>query len=69
MEVEAMTWTWLYMPLEVAVFLAFSAALWLLVNKHADAGPDAAGANRLTSARAIADRAAEELATSLRKAA
>jgi hypothetical protein len=69
MEVEAMTWTWLYMPLEVAVFLAFSAALWLLVIKHADAEPDAAGANRLTSARAIADRAAEDLAASLRKAA
>lgn len=32
-----MTWTWLYMPLEAAVFLAFSAALWLLVIKHADA--------------------------------
>jgi len=69
MEVEAMTWTWLYMPLEAAVFLAFSAALWLLVIKHADAEPDTAGANRLTQARAIADRAAEDLAASLRKAA
>ncbi len=64
-----MTWTWLYMPLEAAVFLAFSAALWLLVIKHADAEPDTAGANRLTQARAIADRAAEDLAASLRKAA
>jgi hypothetical protein len=69
MEVEAMTWTWLYMPLEAAVFLAFSAALWLLVIKRADAGPDAAGAPRLTEARAIADRAGEDLAASLRKAA
>ncbi len=64
-----MTWTWLYMPLEAAVFLAFSAALWLLVIKHADAEPDTAGANRLTQARAIADRAAEDLAASLRKSA
>ncbi len=47
----------------------FSAALWLLVIKHADAEPDTAGANRLTQARAIADRAAEDLAASLRKAA
>ena len=64
-----MTWTWLDMPLEVAVFLAFSAALWLLVIKRADGGPDAADANRLTQARTISDRAAEELAASLRKAA
>jgi hypothetical protein len=64
-----MTWTWLYMPLEVAVFLAFSAALWLLVIKRAEAGPDAAGANRLAQARTISNRAAEELAASLRKAA
>jgi hypothetical protein len=63
-----MTWDWLYMPLEAAVFLAFSAALWLLVIKHADAQPDA-GANRLTQARVIADGAAEDLAASLRKAA
>jgi hypothetical protein len=64
-----MTWDWLYMPLEAAVFLAFCAALWLLVIKHADAQPDAAGANRLAEARVIADRAAEDLAASLRKAA
>jgi hypothetical protein len=64
-----MTWTWLYMPLEVAVFLAFSAALWLLVIKRAEAGPDAADANRLAQARTISNRAAEELAASLRKAA
>jgi hypothetical protein len=69
MEVKAMTSTWLYMPLEVAVFLAYSAALWLLVIKRADAEPDAAGANRLTQARAISDQAAEHLAASLRKAA
>jgi hypothetical protein len=69
MEVEAMTWTWLYMPLEAAVFLAFSAALWLLVIKRADAEPDAAGASRATQARYIADRVAEDLAASLRKAA
>jgi hypothetical protein len=69
MEVKAMTSTWLYMPLEVAVFLAYSAALWLLVIKRADPEPDAAGANRLTQARAISDQAAEHSAASLRKAA
>jgi len=69
MEVEAMTWTWLYMPLEAAAFLAFSAALWLLVIKRADADPGASGANRPAQARYIADRAAEDVAASLRKAA
>jgi hypothetical protein len=69
MEVEEMTSTWLYMPLEAAVFLAFSAALWLLVIKRAEAQPDASGANRPAQARYIADRAAEDLAASLRKAA
>ena len=64
-----MTSTWLYTPLEVAVFLAYSAALWLLVIKRADPEPDAAGANRLIQARAISDQAAEHSAASLRKAA
>ena len=64
-----MTSTWLYMPLEVAVFLAYSAALWLLVIKCTDPEPDAASANRLTQARDISDQAAEHLAASLRKAA
>ena len=64
-----MTSTWLFMPLVAAVFLAYSAALWLLVIKRADAAPDAASANRLTQARAISDEAADHLAASLRKAA
>jgi len=45
---------WLVMTLETAVFLAFSAALWLLVIKHADTGRDARGAGQM-----IPERAAE----------
>jgi len=48
-----MDWTWLVMALETAVFLAFSAALWLLVIKHADTGRDARGAGRVTTETAV----------------
>ena len=61
--------TWLYVPLEAVVFLAFSAAMWLLVVKHADTGQDAASANRMTPARAITARDADEPAASQRRAA
>ena len=64
-----MDWMWPVMAVETAVFLAFSAALWLLVIKRADAEPDASGASRAAQARYIADGAAEDLAASLRKAA
>lgn len=60
--------TWLYMPLEAVVFLAFSAAMWFVV-KHADTGPDALGANQMTPARATTARDADEPAASQRRAA
>ena len=43
-----MNFVWLYIP--VAIFLAFSAAMWLIV-KHADTEPDAGGADRIAPAR------------------
>jgi len=68
MEAAVTNLTWLYMPLEAVVFLAFSAAMWLVV-KHADTGPDALGANRMTPARATTARDAGELAAGQRRAA
>jgi hypothetical protein len=59
---------WLYIPM--AVFLAFSAAVWLLVIKHAETGTDARGAEPLIAARAAAAaRDAEDPAASKRRAA
>ena len=63
-----MNWTWLYMPLETVVFLAFSAAMWLVV-KHADTEPDARGANRITPARSTPAWDADEPTASQRQAA
>jgi len=64
MEVEAMNWMWLMMPLETAVFLVFSAAMWLLVIRHAETGTDARGVESMIPARAAAqdteDSAARE---------
>jgi len=68
MEAAVTNMTWLYMPLEAAVFLALSAAMWLVV-KHADTGPDARGANRMTLARATRARDADEAAAGPRRAA
>jgi hypothetical protein len=62
MEVEMMNWVWLYIP--AAIFLAFSAALWLVV-KHADTEPDAGGADRMAPARATVARDAAGSAASL----
>jgi len=58
---------WVYIPM--AVFLAFSAAMWLLVIKHAETGPDARGAEPMIPARAAAARNARESAASERRAA
>jgi len=69
MEAEVTNMTWLYVPLEAAVFLAFSAAMWLLVIRRADTGPDALGANQTTPARATTARDADEAAASQRRAA
>ena len=68
MEAEVMNWSWLYMSLETVVFLAFSAAMWLVV-KHADTGADARGANRMTPARATVAGNADEPTASQRQAA
>jgi hypothetical protein len=68
MEAEVTNLTWLYMPLEAAVFLALSAAMWLVV-KRADTEPDARGANRMTLARATTARDAGEPTASQRRAA
>jgi hypothetical protein len=68
MEAEVMNWTWLYMSLETVVFLAFSAAMWLVV-KHADTRPGARGATRMTPARATTARDADEPTASQRQAA
>jgi hypothetical protein len=46
---EAMINWWVYIPM--AIFLAFSAASWLIV-KHADTEPGVSSANRTSPARA-----------------
>ncbi len=48
-------WAWLFMSLETAIFLIFSAALWLVI-KHADTGPAAGAAEQAVPAR---DRSTE----------
>jgi hypothetical protein len=69
MGVELMDWMWLVMVLETAVFLAFSAALWLLVIKHADAERDARGAGRTTPERDVVAQGTEDPVASQHKAA
>jgi len=66
MEAEMIHW-WVYIPM--AMFLAFSAAIWLLVIKHAETGTDARGVQPMIPARAAAARDAEESAASERRAA
>lgn len=68
MEAEVMNLTWMYMSLETVIFLAFSAAMWLVV-KHADTDQDARGANRMTLARPTTGRDADEPTASQRQAA
>jgi hypothetical protein len=58
---------WVFIPM--AVFLAFSAAMWLLVIKYAETGTDARGVEPMIPARAAAARAAELSAASERRAA
>lgn len=66
-EAEMIHW-WVYIPM--AVFLAFSAAMWLLVIKHAETGTDARSAEPLIPARAAAAaRDAQGPAASERRAA
>jgi hypothetical protein len=48
-------WNWLYMSLETAVFLVFSAASWRII-KRSDTEPVAGPANRTVPAR---DRSSE----------
>jgi hypothetical protein len=48
------------MALETAVFLAFSAALWLLVIKRADTERDARGADPMAPERAAVARATKD---------
>jgi len=48
---EAMINWWVYIPM--AIFLAFSAAFWLIV-KHADTEPGVSSANRTPAPRAAA---------------
>jgi hypothetical protein len=69
MGVEVMDWMWLVMALETAVFLAFSAAMWLLVIKHADTQRHARGAGRMTPERAVVARGTEEPVASQQQAA
>jgi hypothetical protein len=69
MGVELMDWMWLVMALETAVFLAFAAALWLLVIKHADTGQDARGAGRVIAERAGAAGGTDDLVASQHQAA
>jgi hypothetical protein len=60
---------WMVMVLVTAVFLAFSAAMWLLVIKHADTQPDARGAGQVTPERAVVARGTEEPVASQQQAA
>jgi hypothetical protein len=53
-----LNWTWLYMSLEIAIFLAFSAAMWHVI-KHADRESVADHAKRLAPPRATAAPDAE----------
>jgi hypothetical protein len=55
---EAMINWWVYIPM--AIFLAFSAAFWLIV-KHADTEPGVSSTNRTPPARAAVAPDAEDL--------
>ena len=59
-----MDWMWTVMALEAAVFLAFSAALWLFVIKHADTERVARGAGQMTAERAVVAQSTEALVAS-----
>ena len=61
-----MNWMWLMMPVETAVFLAFSVAMWLLVIRRAETG--ARGVEPVTPSRAAA-RGTEDPAASEHRAA
>ena len=63
-----MSLTWLYMSLVTVIFLVFSAVMWRVI-QHADTEPGARGANRMTPARAITVRDADEPKASGRQAA
>ena len=49
-EAESANWAWLYMSLETATFLIFSAALWLVI-KSAETGPAAGAADQTVPPR------------------
>ena len=57
---------WLMMPLETAVFLAFSAAMWLLVIKRPETG--ARGVEPMIPARAAAQDTEDSAASEHRAA-
>jgi hypothetical protein len=63
---EAMINWWVYIPM--AVFLAFSAAFWLIV-KHADTEPGVSGASRTPPAPVAAAPDTEDLAARPREGA
>ena len=55
---------WMVLVLVTAVFLAYSAAMWLLVIKHADTQPGARGAGQQSPDRAaVAPGTDEPVAT------
>ena len=64
-----MDWMWPVMAVETAVFLAFSAAMWLLVIEHADTERDAHGADRMSPDRAAVARDTEDRVASQHAAA
>jgi len=57
------------MVLVTAVFLAFSAAMWLLVIKHADTQQDDRGAGQETPEGTVVGRGTEEPVASQQRAA
>jgi len=59
MGAAVLNWTWLYMSLEAAIFLAFSAAMWRVI-KLADRQPVAGDVKRLTPPRGTAAPDAED---------
>jgi len=67
MGVELMDW--MVMVLVTAVFLAFSAAMWLLVIKHADTQQDDRGAGQETREGTVVGRGTEEPVASQQRAA
>jgi len=61
---EAMINWWVYIPM--AIFLAFSAAFWLIV-KHADTEPGVSSANRTPLAHAAVAPDTEDLAAATQR--